>query len=183
MVCKKGFLHELCSKKCDFKKTMKRAKPEDVKAVVELATNILSKKIPLKKRHIKIVLANRRMLRHLVHPSYSIQSKRRYLIQRGGGFASIMNSVGKIANRVLPIIAKATAKAPIVLKSAQAIAKETAKAAAKPQNIHIHRLKRIGHVAAKPFKWAWRYPSRHSDPRWRHHRMTAGSRWGCQCQQ
>src|SRR5277367_3702422 len=33
----------------------------------------------------RIIRKNRRLFRHLVHPAYSMKSKRRYLIQKGGG--------------------------------------------------------------------------------------------------
>ena len=102
MVCdKKNIYSQLCKRKCDYKKVMRKAKPDDVKAVVELSADILRKKIPLNKAQVKLVMANRHALRHLVHPGYSINSKRRYLAQRGGGLGSILARAARFVGRAL----------------------------------------------------------------------------------
>ena len=80
----KTFLQEFCKRKCDLKKLIRKAKPDDIKSIVDMSTQILQKKIPLNKRQLKLVAQNRHALRHLCHPKYSIKSKKRYLIQHGG---------------------------------------------------------------------------------------------------
>src|SRR3977135_756483 len=90
----------------DFKKVLKKAKTDDVKAVIELTTKIMSKKIPLSKKYVKIIMDNRHRLRHLVHPKYSIKSKKRYLRQHGGSLSNLLKSVAKVATPILKVVAK-----------------------------------------------------------------------------
>src|SRR3977135_1846816 len=90
----------------DFKKVLKKAKTDDVKAVIELTTKIMSKKIPLSKKYVKIIMDNRHRLRHLVHPKYSIKSKKRYLRQHGGSLSNLLKSVAKVATPMLKVVAK-----------------------------------------------------------------------------
>src|SRR3977135_3878629 len=90
----------------DFKKVMKKANVEDVKAVIALTTRVMSKKIPLSKKYIKIIMDNRHRLRHLVHPKYSMKSKKRYLRQHGGSLSNLLKSVAKVATPMLKVVAK-----------------------------------------------------------------------------
>ena len=94
------FIKQLCKRKCDYKAVMRKAKADDVKAVCELSADVLRKKIPLGKKHIQLVMQNRRVLRHLVHPQYSINSKRRYLAQRGGGLGGLGRVLARAAKYV-----------------------------------------------------------------------------------
>src|SRR3977135_4384061 len=90
----------------DFKKVMKKANVEDVKAVIALTTRVMSKKIPLSKKYIKIIMDNRHRLRHLVHPKYSMKSKQRYLRQHGGSLSNLLKSVAKVASPILKVVTK-----------------------------------------------------------------------------
>src|SRR3977135_48921 len=90
----------------DFKKVMKKANVEDVKAVIALTTRVMSKKIPLSKKYVKIIMDNRHRLRHLVHPKYSMKSKQRYLRQHGGSLSNLLKSVAKVATPMIKVVAK-----------------------------------------------------------------------------
>src|SRR3977135_465275 len=90
----------------DFKKVLKKAKTDDVKAVIELTTKIMSKKIPLSKKYVKIIMDNRHRLRHLVHPKYSIKSKKRYLKQHGGSLTNLLKTGAKMVGSTLKLIPK-----------------------------------------------------------------------------
>src|SRR5438477_8799160 len=85
---------QLCKRKCDFKALMRKASDDDIKAVVDMSASVLSKKVPLNKPHIKLVLQNRCALRNLVHPQFSLRSKKKYKIkQQGGGLASALGKL------------------------------------------------------------------------------------------
>src|SRR5204863_4580226 len=81
---------QLGKRKCDYRAVIRKATDDDMKTLVDMSTNILRKKVPLSKRHVKLVMQNRKAMRHLVHPQYSLKSKRRFLIkqQSGGGLGS-----------------------------------------------------------------------------------------------
>src|SRR5436190_23891720 len=93
---------QLCKRKCDFKALLRKASDDDIKAVVDMSASVLSKKVPLNKPHVKLVLQNRRALRHLVHPQFSMRSKKKYLIkQQGGGFGSALGRLARVVGRAL----------------------------------------------------------------------------------
>src|SRR3977135_3688521 len=89
-----------------FKKVMKKAKVDDVKAVIDLTTKIMCKKIPLSKKYVKIIMDNRHRLQHLVHPKYSIKSKKRYLRQHGWPFSNLLKTGAELVGSALKIIPK-----------------------------------------------------------------------------
>src|SRR5436190_19358026 len=72
---------QLCKRKCDFKALMRKASDDDIKAVVDMSASVLRKKVPLNKPHIKLVLQNRRALRHLVHTLLSLRRKKNFFIR------------------------------------------------------------------------------------------------------
>src|ERR1700727_3177482 len=88
-----------------FKKALKNASSNDIQQVVDLSTNVLKKKIPLGKKDVNNVIANRRLLRHLVHPRFGWASKKKYLIQHGGALTRLM---AKMAKAVLPALKPVT---------------------------------------------------------------------------
>src|SRR3981189_3823090 len=92
------FLKRLSKTKSDddVKRVMRTAKPDDIKAVIDLTVKIMSKKVPLGKKYIKLIMENRRTLRHLVHPKYSSNSKKRYFIQRGGTLGAVTRAARKM---------------------------------------------------------------------------------------
>src|SRR5436190_13390327 len=93
---------QLCKRKCDFKALLRKASDDDIKAVVDISASVLSKKVPLNKPHVKLVLKNRRALRHFVHPQFSLRSKKRYLLkQQGGGLGSALVRLARVVGRAL----------------------------------------------------------------------------------
>src|SRR3981189_127377 len=102
----KEIVNSLC--KCsaeDLKKRLKCANKDQIKILVDLTFNIMKKNIPVSPKKIRFIKQNRKFLRHIVHPSFSLKSKKRYVIQKGGawwsalfggaGRAAIPGSVGR----------------------------------------------------------------------------------------
>src|SRR5277367_228601 len=90
-----AFVKSLC-KKGDCSTILKKATPEQVKTLVDLTLNIMKKRIPLSKKGVKFVLSKRRELRHILNPKYSLKSKKRFIVQKGGGiFAPLMSLLGR----------------------------------------------------------------------------------------
>src|SRR5204863_9375988 len=93
---------QLCKRKCDFKALLRKASDDDIKAVVDMSASVRSKKVPLNKPRVKLVLQNRRALRHLVHPQFSLRSKKKYLVkQQGEGLASALGKLARVVGRAL----------------------------------------------------------------------------------
>src|SRR3981189_374912 len=67
---------------------LRGAKKNQIQSLVNATIKVLRKKIPIKLRLRNAIIKHRRFLRHVVHPTYSLASKRRYLIQKGGGPAT-----------------------------------------------------------------------------------------------
>src|SRR5277367_1954856 len=89
------FIKSLC-KKGDCGKILKKANPEQVKTLVDITLNIMKKRIPLSKKGVKFVMSKRRELRHVLNPKYSLKSKKRFIVQKGGGiFAPLMSFLGR----------------------------------------------------------------------------------------
>src|SRR5277367_5208746 len=83
-------------KKGDCSTILKKANPEQVKTLVDITLNIMKKRIPLSKKGVKFVMSKRRELRHVLNPKYSLKSKKRFIIQKGGGiFAPLMSFLGR----------------------------------------------------------------------------------------
>src|SRR5271163_1301851 len=90
-----AFVKSLC-KKGDCSTILKKASPEQVKTLVDITLNIMKKRIPLSKKGVKFVLSKRRELRHVLNPKYSLKSKKRFIVQKGGGiFAPLMSLLGR----------------------------------------------------------------------------------------
>src|SRR3981189_1237239 len=100
----------------EFKKVMRKAKPDDVKAVIDLTTRIMRKKIPLSKKYVAIILQNRHRLRPLVHPKFTIKSEKRYFVQHGGSLSNLLKIGAKFTGQLLkklplnPSLARAGAR-------------------------------------------------------------------------
>src|SRR3977135_1608274 len=87
LAANKKFVNSLC--KCspeELKKKLKCANKDQIKTLVDLTLNIMKKNIAISPKKVKIIKQNRKFLRHIVHPSFSIKSKKRFMIQKGGGF-------------------------------------------------------------------------------------------------
>jgi hypothetical protein len=95
-----------------FKKALKNASSNDIQQVVDLSANVLRKKFPLGKKVVNNIIANRRLLRHLVHPRFGWTSKKKYLIQHGGGLKGLLGRVAKVAlpalKPIMPAVGGAT---------------------------------------------------------------------------
>ena len=89
---KTNFLKCLCKARSnkDFKKVMRRAGEHDIQGLVQTITDVMRKKLPAGKKCIRSIIKNRRLFRHLVHPANSIKSKKRYMMQHGGGIGSAL---------------------------------------------------------------------------------------------
>jgi hypothetical protein len=85
----------------DFKNVVRKAKKEDIEELVGVILQLLRKTTPVRKKTINVIKTNRRLLRHLVHPTYSWRSKRRYMVQKGGAFPAILTMLGKALFSVL----------------------------------------------------------------------------------
>src|SRR3981189_639707 len=85
----------------EFKRVMRKAKPEDVKAVIDLTMRIMRKKIPLSKKYVAIIMKNRHRLRHMVHPKFSIKSKKRFFVKHGGSLTSLLKAGARITGQLL----------------------------------------------------------------------------------
>src|SRR5277367_4257828 len=58
----------------------------------------MKKRIPLSKKGVKFVISKRRELRHVLNPKYSLKSKKRFIIQKGGGiFSPLLGLFGRSA--------------------------------------------------------------------------------------
>src|SRR3977135_670028 len=67
-----------------FVKLLRVASKEQVQSLVDVTVKVLRKEIPITSHLRNAIIEQRRFLRHLAHPTYSIHSKKRYLIQKGG---------------------------------------------------------------------------------------------------
>src|SRR5579862_7840908 len=94
-----GFLKSLGKGDCSAK--LKKASPEEIKAIVDATLNVMKKRIPLSKKGVNFVKAKRRELCHVLDPKYSIKSKKRFITQRGGGiFAPLMRLFTRAATGI-----------------------------------------------------------------------------------
>src|SRR5271163_4555585 len=90
-----AFVTSLC-KKGDCGMILKKASPEQVKTLVDITLNIMKKRIPLSKNGVTFVMSKRRELRHVLNPKYSLKSKKRFIVLKGGGiFAPLMSFLGR----------------------------------------------------------------------------------------
>src|SRR5277367_4612393 len=92
-----AFVKSLC-KKGDCGAILKKATPEQVKTLVDITLNIMKKRIPLSKKGVKFVMSKRRELRHVLNPKYSLKSKKRFNVQKGGSiFSPLLGLFGRTA--------------------------------------------------------------------------------------
>src|SRR5277367_5453482 len=82
----KGFLTQLArNTKRTFPSIIKHANKKDFRRLIQYTLEIMRRNVKIRPELKRIIRKNRRIFRHLVHPAYSMKSKRRYLIQKGGG--------------------------------------------------------------------------------------------------
>src|SRR5277367_4896502 len=80
-----------CNKN-SFKGIIKHADKKDLREFITFVSEVMHKKIPIPKTMIRLLRNNCRVMRHLISPSYSLRSKQKYLVQKGGagsGLSSI----------------------------------------------------------------------------------------------
>jgi len=77
------------------KKLVQKASPEQIKTLLNVTLNIMNKNLPANKKAFKFIKAKRSSIRHILHPKYFFASKRRYLIQKGGGIFSPLMAFSK----------------------------------------------------------------------------------------
>jgi hypothetical protein len=180
-----NFLKCLCKTKdgLQLKKVLKKASPEDMKCLVNTVTDVMKKKIPISKHYAKIIVKNRKMLRHLVHPSFSIKSKKRYMVQHGGGLAAALARIAKVGFRLASNIGQHAAKplrrvasegsirslTPSFTRSLERIAKPAAKVVGQRGALHKIAKSPVGKaasVATWPVRHAYRWGKAHNNPRY-----------------
>src|SRR5271156_4155901 len=77
-----------------FKKLIRQASKDEMQSLIKCYVKVLRREIPVSARVRKRIIKHRRFLRHLVHPSYSMASKKRYVLQTGGagGFKAALSA-------------------------------------------------------------------------------------------
>ena len=86
----KSFLCRLANcNKNSFKGIIKHADKKDLLEFISFVSEVMHKKIPIPKTMIRLLRNNRRVMRHLISPSYSLRSKQKYLVQKGGAGSSL----------------------------------------------------------------------------------------------
>src|SRR5271156_4946567 len=91
----------------DFKATIRKCKCEDIQKIVQMLVLVLSKKVPVSPRHVRFIKNNRKCLRHLVHPQYSLKSKKIYLMKHGGTLSGLAKQGAKAGGKFLGGLANA----------------------------------------------------------------------------
>src|SRR5277367_568285 len=97
----KSFLCRLANcNKNSFKGIIKHADKKDLREFITFVSEVMHKKIPIPKTMIRMIRNNRHVMRHLISPSYSLRSKQKYLVQKGGagsGLSSISRGLARAA--------------------------------------------------------------------------------------
>src|SRR5271156_6864065 len=77
-----------------FKKLIRHASKSEMQSLIKCYVKVLRREIPVSARVRKRIIKHRRFLRHLVHPSYSMTSKKKYVLQTGGagGFKAALSA-------------------------------------------------------------------------------------------
>src|SRR3981189_15153 len=113
---------------------LRGAKKNQIQSLVNATIKVLRKEIPIKARLRNAIIKHRRFLRHVVHPMHSWASKRRYLIQKGGGVGGAVNAlsrarnvvsrIGRVASmsRSLPSLARPLGSLPALSRNLPSIA-------------------------------------------------------------
>src|SRR5277367_4043753 len=116
----KSFLCRLANcNKIFFKGIIKHADKKDLREFINFVSEVMHKKIPIPKTMIRLLRKNRHVMRHLISPSYSLRSKEKYLIQKGGaglggisrGLARAAEDVGQAVGQVVGRGARAATRA------------------------------------------------------------------------
>src|SRR3981189_2441166 len=86
-----------------FVKLIRGANKDQMRTLVDTTVKIMRKEVPVAARLRNRIIKNRRLLRHVANPGYSMSRKRKYLVQKGGmmGLARIFTGLAKLAPRLL----------------------------------------------------------------------------------
>src|SRR5258708_40234906 len=97
----RGFIKSLC--KCkgedEWKANIRKAKPDEIKTIVDLALNVAKKNVSVCHKNATVLVRNRKFFRHLLLPSFSFRSKKRFFIQKGGAIGGFLGSLAGGATR------------------------------------------------------------------------------------
>src|SRR5271167_4127108 len=82
----KGFLKQLsCCNKKSLPGIIKHACKKDLRRFINFTMEVMRKHVKVSPELARLIKQNRHVLRHIVHPLYSLKSKKQYLIQHGVG--------------------------------------------------------------------------------------------------
>src|SRR3981189_2605718 len=87
-----------------FVKLIRGANKDQMRTLVDTTVKIMRKEVPVAARLRNRIIQNRRLLRHVANPGYSMSRKRKYLVQKGGmlgGLLRLFTSLAKLAPRLL----------------------------------------------------------------------------------
>src|SRR3981189_1375057 len=105
-----------------FVKLIRGANKDQMRTLVDTTVKIMRKEVPVAARLRNRIIKNRRLLRHVANPGYSMSRKRKYLVQKGGmmGLAQIFTSLAKLVPRLLRTASMPTLRAvmPSIARSA-----------------------------------------------------------------
>src|SRR5271163_549386 len=93
----KGFLKQLsCCNKKSLPGIIKHACKKDFRRLISFTMEVMRKHVKVSPELARLIKQNRHTLRHIVHPLYSLKSKKQYLIQHGGGKVSrVIKGIGR----------------------------------------------------------------------------------------
>src|SRR5271163_2363584 len=93
----KGFLKQLsCCNKKSLPGIIKHACKKDLRRLINFTMEVMRKHVKVSPELARLIKQNRHVLRHIVHPLYSLKSKKQYLIQHGGGKVSrVIRNISK----------------------------------------------------------------------------------------
>src|SRR5271155_1230429 len=99
-----------------FIKLIRRANNDQMRSLVHATVRIMRKEVPVSPRLRNRIIQNRRFLRHVANPGYSLSRKKKYLMQKGG---SIAGGIGGLARLFIGLMRMA----PMMARSMPAISR------------------------------------------------------------
>src|SRR3981189_1739359 len=93
-----------------FVKLIRGANKDQMRTLVDTTVKIMRKEVPVASRLRNRIIQNRRLLRHVANPGYSMSRKRKYLVQKCGmlGLSRIFTGLAKLAPRLMPLVSAGT---------------------------------------------------------------------------
>src|SRR5271156_1412865 len=74
-----------------------------MRSLVHATVRIMRKEVPASSRLRNRIIQNRRLLRDVANPEYSLSRKKKYLIQKGGGVSGIAKLFTSLT-RLMPLM-------------------------------------------------------------------------------